>query len=310
MVPACEGAVSSHIGCSIYIGVTDPPQCACPPSANTTPPVGHYQQYFWILDNYEPKPLRSGKFGIKTRDTNTILIGVDINQVPSAGGELRSFRGSQDSRQFNPSMEIDFWAFDTDLVTLWAVIYNGDLSASSIQSLRAATQFWRPDTIISILSQFSKSVINIGLNYLGTIIGGVLGGRIIDDAIQAITGNCDGWVVHSIMTLNGSDLRAAGSAQNAVETQIYTFSGYESSAGCGAISQYRVQTRYGLKAYGGEIQYRPVIVQSASTSISTSIPPIITSSSVKPSSASSSVPGVGSFMSGGEYVKATLHNSD
>jgi hypothetical protein len=248
MVPAYIGAVSSIIGCDVF--TTPNPGCACPPIAYNTTQSGHYQQYFWILDQYTPKTLRS-----LNSDTNTILIGVDINGVPSYGGELRKYQGNQGSgHKSSPGMEIDFWAFDTDQITLWVSIYNGDLSPTSIDSLRQSVEKWSPGGILNLLAQGTEAVVLSGLNFLGNMYRGVLGGFLPHEIYSFFTEDCDGWVVQRTISLKGSQMAPGNQPQT---TQTSSDGGYESPSGCGDKSVYDVTTRFGLKQLGGLIDVVP-----------------------------------------------------
>jgi hypothetical protein len=260
-IPMYYGVVGSNIGCKVYATIDqDKPQCECPPLVNTTAPrFGRYQQYFWILDNYVIEDVRSGLAGIKTSDTNTILVGVDINGVPSEGGEVRKYQGKQGGgdKKSNPSLELNFWAFDSDEVTLWLSIYNGDLSAQSIEALNKATNLFRPDTAISTLA-YVEGMYAPGMAFLGAVFSGITSGNLVEKVKQVFRPSCDGWVAQTSFGVSGTRLRAANSPSGPSETQIITHDGLESNTGCGRKSSYIVQTRFGLKRYGGEIPFEPL----------------------------------------------------
>jgi hypothetical protein len=242
LVPVYVAAVSSAIGCNIF--TTPNPGCSCPPTTSTQQRTGQYAQYHWNLDQYTTHIIRS-----RYTDTNTILMGVDINGVPSAGGEIRSFQGDQPAgRTFRPGLEIDFWAFDTDAVTLWLSIYNGDLSPPSLNQLNKANNILNMGAALDLLAQTTEAIATAGLRFVATLVGGSRAGILAGDLLGWIWGNrsCDGWVVLRVIHLNGSQLASEG-LQNSLEE------GYESPMGCKANSRYGVSTRYGLKREGGVV---------------------------------------------------------
>jgi hypothetical protein len=243
--PIYIAAVDSKMGCHVYTHV-DPkkdPDCRCP---NTTVPIrqeGHYRQYFWILDEYTSDQLRS-----RLHDTITIMIGVDINEVPSAGGELRKFQGKQSGGHKSiPGMEIDFWAFDDDEVTLWITMYNGDLSPKSIAELKEAANIWSPATVINFAAETSRTPLYSGMNYLSIMTGGA-SSSLWNWLFGPLTAKCDGWVVQTTVRTNGTYLATLNG--QAIIDEIRT--GSVAGQGCNKqLSAYHYRARYGLKAEGG-----------------------------------------------------------
>ena len=240
-IPVYYGAVSSAFGCSVYtqdVGKS----CQCPPTVGPPPGPGPYQEYFWILDRYSIQTLRS-----RNTDTNSILIGVDINDVPSSGGELSKFQGDQGAGSTShPGLQINFFAQSTDRVVLWMMIYNGDTSPESIQKL----QYESTSLSLPGIAQYIALVPNVILDSLGRLLGfrSFLKNILPQNIIDIIFANCDGWVLLEQITFASAaemynELTALG-GENGSSNKLYR--GYDSPDGCLANSRYLGTFRHGF----------------------------------------------------------------
>ncbi|KAL6956086.1 hypothetical protein U1Q18_044828 [Sarracenia purpurea var. burkii] len=284
LVPLYLAAVSSNFGCDVYVGASDADRhCQCPPSSS--PLVGgstSYRRYFVILDTYTTTQLRS-----RSSDTNTIIVGVDINGVPNAGGQLVKFSGDDpQGKTYIPGLEIDFWAFDQDLVTAWISIYNGNLDGPRLPQLNQTLRTMGldgPKELFSPTSGGPDWSTNIEDAFGGVL--GVLAGissflqsyltNTIFKPIAILFPNCDGLV----MTWKAT-------SQAGLITSEHTWNfhqvGFESPDGCGANSIYDAEIRMGTKGDIFPANLQPITIAPPTTTS----PP---SSQVSDSSSSTSV---------------------
>lgn len=230
-------------------------------------------------------------------------MGVDIDQVPSAGGELLSLRGDLNTGfHGRPGMQINFTAFSTSRVTPWLVIYNGDNSPESMVRLQRDTD----STSVPGLVSWANVISNALLDVFGRIFGA---GDVLENILpwniwNELFPNCDGYVaqwnhdypnaliMYNELVSNGGQIILDG----------LQFPGYNSPKGCGSNSLYTAKVRWGflnnvippaeysaaLKAVTSTVVPPPVAVPAPTSSLPT---PASSSSPIRsPTPASSSSP--------------------
>ncbi|TKA78320.1 hypothetical protein B0A49_02285 [Cryomyces minteri] len=207
-VPLYYGAVASSIGCSVFVADVGN-LCECPPIEAITTGYGPYQEYFFILDEYKIETLRS-----RSSDTNTVYIGVDLNDVDSNGARLTKPPGDHGSGfTSKPGMQINFMAQSTDRVTLWMLIYNGDTSPESLKKLKHESETLSFAGIAQLASATGTALLDMFGSLFGT--QGTLQNALPSNLWHTIFPNCDGYVLQEILTYKDAsslydDIQKAG----------------------------------------------------------------------------------------------------
>ena len=169
-------------------------------------------------------------------------MGVDINDVDSAGGSLSSLRGDQGSGQtLNPGLLVDFAVQSTDVVTLWITMVNGPTDPSSIAELDSQRVSLDLNNLSGwVIPVISGTAVISVVNYLATTvlssIGNLLGLPndllkyvLPQNVLNALFPNCDGWVALVQKKYTGQQLYQLISTTGSIVFANEAYNGYDSN---------------------------------------------------------------------------------